>query len=112
VELPDQEMELFLHFPVIGSKNIFNKNIPIWSNDFEIENVTLKRCSPSQPSAQICACYINFYMLPLYIYMHDFSVLPTPGEAKAKAMPGRLYIATTNKTKHFFFFLLCGIIIG
>ena len=30
------------------------------------------------------------------------SLLPTPGEAKAKAMPGRLYIATTlNNEKQF-----------
>jgi hypothetical protein len=56
MELFKQEMELFIPFPVMGSKNFFNKNIPIWSNDFEIENVTLKRSSPSQPSAQICAC--------------------------------------------------------
>jgi hypothetical protein len=56
MELPEQEMELFLPLSVIGSKNFFNKNIPIWSNDFEIEYETLKRCSPSQPSAQICAC--------------------------------------------------------
>ena len=26
-------MELFLPFPVMGSKNFFNKRIPIWSND-------------------------------------------------------------------------------
>jgi hypothetical protein len=26
-------MELFLPFPVIASKNFFNKSIPIWSND-------------------------------------------------------------------------------
>ena len=26
-------MELFLPFPVIGSKNFFNKSILIWSND-------------------------------------------------------------------------------
>ena len=58
MELPEQEMELLLSFRVIVSKNFFNKNIPIWSNDFEIENSTLKRCSPSQPSAQICACLI------------------------------------------------------
>ena len=49
MELPEHEMELFLPFPVIGSKNFLNGNIPIWSNEFEIENVTLKRCSPSQP---------------------------------------------------------------
>jgi hypothetical protein len=33
MELSKQEMELFLPFPVIGSKNFLNKSIPIWSND-------------------------------------------------------------------------------
>jgi hypothetical protein len=33
MELSKQEMELFLHFPVIRSKNFFEKSIPIWSND-------------------------------------------------------------------------------
>jgi hypothetical protein len=33
MELSKQEMELFLPFPVIGSKNFFNKIISIWSND-------------------------------------------------------------------------------
>jgi hypothetical protein len=37
-------------------KKLLSQQIHIWSNDFEIENVTLKRFSPSQPSAQICAC--------------------------------------------------------
>jgi hypothetical protein len=32
-ELSKQEMELFLPFPVIRSKNLFKKNIPVWSND-------------------------------------------------------------------------------
>ena len=63
-------MELFLPHPVIESKNLFNKNIPIWSNDFEIKNETLKSCSPSQPSAQICACFrvppSGFHDTPYY----------------------------------------------
>jgi hypothetical protein len=29
-------MELFLPFLVIGSKNFFNKSIPIWSNDSKL----------------------------------------------------------------------------
>ena len=29
-------MELFLPFPVIRSKNFFNKSIPIWSNDSQM----------------------------------------------------------------------------
>jgi hypothetical protein len=33
MELPKQEMELFLPFYVIESKNFFNKNIPIWLHD-------------------------------------------------------------------------------
>jgi hypothetical protein len=33
MELSKQEMELFVPFPVIRSKNFFNKNISIWSND-------------------------------------------------------------------------------
>jgi hypothetical protein len=36
MEISKQEMELFLPFPVIGSKNFFNKSIPIWSNDFKM----------------------------------------------------------------------------
>jgi hypothetical protein len=32
MELSKQEMELFLPFLVIGSKDLFNKSIPIWSN--------------------------------------------------------------------------------
>jgi hypothetical protein len=36
MELSKQEMELFLPFPVIGSKNFFNKSIPIWSNDSQM----------------------------------------------------------------------------
>jgi hypothetical protein len=33
MELSEQEMELCLPFPVIGSKNFFNKSIPICSNN-------------------------------------------------------------------------------
>jgi hypothetical protein len=33
MELSEQEMELFLPFPVIGSKNFFNKSFLIWSSD-------------------------------------------------------------------------------
>jgi hypothetical protein len=33
MELSKQEIELFLPFPIIGSKNFFNKNIPICFND-------------------------------------------------------------------------------
>jgi hypothetical protein len=33
MELFNQEMELFLPFPVIRSKNFFNKSIPIWYSD-------------------------------------------------------------------------------
>jgi hypothetical protein len=32
MELSKQDKELFFPFPVIGSKNFFNKSIPIWSN--------------------------------------------------------------------------------
>ena len=34
VELSKQEMELYLPFPIIGSKNFFNKSISNWSKDF------------------------------------------------------------------------------
>jgi hypothetical protein len=34
--LSEQDMELLLPFPVIESKNFFNKSIPIWSNDSKI----------------------------------------------------------------------------
>ena len=33
MELSKQEMELFHHFPVIGSKNFFYKSFSNWSND-------------------------------------------------------------------------------
>jgi hypothetical protein len=33
MELSKQEMELFLPFPLNGSKNFFDKSIPICSND-------------------------------------------------------------------------------
>ena len=38
-------------------------------------------------------CKILLFMIHLE---QVFSILPTPGEAKAKAMPGRLYIHTIN----------------
>ncbi len=37
MELFKQEMELFLPFPVIGSKNFFNKSIPNWSKDSKMD---------------------------------------------------------------------------
>jgi hypothetical protein len=33
MELSKQKMELVLPFPVIASKNMFNKSIPFWFND-------------------------------------------------------------------------------
>jgi hypothetical protein len=36
MELSKQEMELFLPFSVVRSKNFFNKSSPIWSNDFKM----------------------------------------------------------------------------
>jgi hypothetical protein len=33
MKLSELEMELFLPFSVIRSKNFFNESIPIWSND-------------------------------------------------------------------------------
>jgi hypothetical protein len=36
MELSKQEMELFRPFSVVGSKNLFYKSIPIWSNDFKM----------------------------------------------------------------------------
>ena len=41
--------------------------------------------------------------LPLLLYTINnnfFYILPIPGEAKAKAMPGRLYIHTRNNNKN------------
>ena len=37
MELSKQEMEYFLTFPVIGSKNFFNKSIPNWSADSKMD---------------------------------------------------------------------------
>ena len=37
MELSKQEMESFLPFPVIRSKNFFNKSIANWSKDFKID---------------------------------------------------------------------------
>ena len=37
MELSKQEMELFLPFPVIGSKNFFNKSISNWSKDSKMD---------------------------------------------------------------------------
>jgi hypothetical protein len=39
---------------------------------------------------------IMYYLL---YYRCVAGILPTPGEAKAKAMPGRLYIHTRNEIK-------------
>jgi hypothetical protein len=36
MELSKQEMELFLPFPVITSKNFFDKSIPVWPNDSKL----------------------------------------------------------------------------
>jgi hypothetical protein len=36
MELSKQEMELFLHFPVIRSKIFFDKSISIWSKDSKL----------------------------------------------------------------------------
>ena len=37
MELSKQEMELFHPFPVIGSKNFFNKRISNWSKDSQMD---------------------------------------------------------------------------
>jgi hypothetical protein len=47
------------------------------------------RGSPLAPAE----CWIIFSQSPAY------QLLPTTGEAKAKVMPGRLYIHTTNNNK-------------
>jgi hypothetical protein len=41
-------------------------------------------------------------LLVIYYYFgedYEYYILPTPGEAKAKAMPGRLYIHTKINNK-------------
>jgi hypothetical protein len=42
MELSKQEMELFLPFLFIGSKNFFNKTIPIWYNDSKMVFINRK----------------------------------------------------------------------
>jgi hypothetical protein len=46
---------------------------------------------------------------PSFLLVFSKLVLPIPGEAKAKAMPGRLYIHTRNKINNNNKPLLCHI---
>jgi hypothetical protein len=46
----------------------------------------------------VFVCSWHKYISPdTAIILHPVFVLPIPGKAKAKAMPGRLYIHTRNK---------------